>query len=102
MLVEPRGQRDERRTITHRQRQRPAEADRPSGRTPMLITTQCPHCGVVLNLPEGAQGRRLRCPKCSSKFYSGTPESRPPTWAPGIAEATPASSMTRPVFRDDE
>jgi hypothetical protein len=57
----------------------------------MPRTTQCPNCGVVLTLPEEAYGRRLKCPKCSFKFQSGTPESKPPSSAPGVAEAGPAS-----------
>ncbi len=55
----------------------------------MPQTTQCPHCGVVLNLPEGAAGRRLRCPKCGSRFEVPA--------APGAAK--PPSSATPPTTR---
>jgi ribosomal protein L37AE/L43A len=34
----------------------------------MLRTIQCPGCGVVLNVPESAAGRRLKCPHCTHKF----------------------------------
>src|SRR4051812_15592869 len=34
----------------------------------MPRTIQCPHCGVVLNLPDNATGKRLKCPKCANKF----------------------------------
>jgi DNA-directed RNA polymerase subunit M/transcription elongation factor TFIIS len=59
----------------------------------MALTTKCPDCQTVLNLPDGAEGRRLKCPKCGTKFHAGTPEARPRTSAPGVATAGPASSM---------
>lgn len=59
----------------------------------MALTTKCPECHTVLNLPDGAEGRRLKCPKCGTKFQAGTPEARPRTSAPGVANAGPASSL---------
>jgi len=59
----------------------------------MALTTKCPDCQTVLNLPDGAEGRRLKCPKCGTKFRAGTPEARPRTSAPGVATAGPASSV---------
>ena len=59
----------------------------------MALTTKCPECQTVLNLPDGAEGRRLKCPKCATKFRAGTPETRPRTSAPGMGTAGPASSM---------
>ena len=38
------------------------------GQTIMTSTVQCPECGVVLNVPASAAGRKLRCPKCATKF----------------------------------
>ncbi len=38
------------------------------GHKTMPRTIQCPHCFVVLNVPEAAVGRRLKCPHCQSKF----------------------------------
>ncbi len=38
------------------------------GQTTMTCTIQCPECGVVLNVPENAAGRKLKCPKCATKF----------------------------------
>jgi hypothetical protein len=67
----------------------------------MLSTTQCPHCGVVLNLPEGAAGRRLRCPKCATKFWSDQPGARPPSSAQGVADAGAASSFISPTSAAD-
>jgi hypothetical protein len=53
-------------------------------------TIHCPECGVVLNVPESAGGRKLKCPKCETKFAA-------PRFGPGdsiIAEpAGPSSSM---------
>ena len=37
----------------------------------MSRTIACTHCGVVLNLPPEAGGRRLKCPKCGEKFIAG-------------------------------
>ncbi|MEO6810523.1 MAG: hypothetical protein ABI353_15515 [Isosphaeraceae bacterium] len=65
----------------------------------MAITTKCPNCQTVLNLPPEAGGKRLKCPKCSQKFQAGTPESRAPSSAPGVAEARPASTVLLPPVR---
>jgi hypothetical protein len=56
----------------------------------MSSTTRCPHCRVVLDVPESAGGRRLKCPKCGEKFHAelGTSPS-----TPGVATAGPASSL---------
>ena len=35
---------------------------------------RCPHCSIELNLPESALGRRLKCPKCESKFTVPMPQ----------------------------
>lgn len=32
----------------------------------MSIRVVCPHCGMKLNAPDAAAGRRLACPKCST------------------------------------
>jgi hypothetical protein len=53
-------------------------------------TVQCPECGVVLNVPGSAAGRKLKCPKCATKF------SAPAAFGPAdsaLAESGPASSM---------
>ncbi len=60
------------------------------GQKQMTHTVQCPHCGVVLNVPAEAAGRRLKCPKCETKFPA------PATFGPGdsaIAGPSPASSL---------
>lgn len=38
----------------------------------MARTIQCSECGVVLNLPDQAAGRRLKCPRCGARFLVGT------------------------------
>jgi hypothetical protein len=38
------------------------------GQTTMIRTIQCPSCGVMLNVPDSAAGRRLKCPHCQNKF----------------------------------
>jgi hypothetical protein len=50
----------------------------------------------VLNLPDGAAHRRLRCPKCETRFYSGQQDSTPPTSAPAVDSAGVSSSILRP------
>ncbi len=59
----------------------------------MSRTTQCPNCGVVLNVPEAAASKRLKCPKCGTKFQSGTPGTKPQSSAPGVDTAGPASTL---------
>src|SRR5262249_3482815 len=72
------------------------------GQRNMTLTTQCPNsnCRVVLNLPESAAGRRLKCPKCGTKFHAGTPATRPPSSAPGVADAGQSSSTIGAPVRD--
>jgi hypothetical protein len=57
----------------------------------MPATTQCPNCGVVLTLPPGAEGRRLKCPKCATRFPAENTQSRPPSSHPGMAGPAPSS-----------
>src|SRR4051812_47402439 len=37
----------------------------------MQRTTQCNRCGIVLNVPARAAGRRLKCPRCGERFSLG-------------------------------
>jgi hypothetical protein len=72
----------------------------------MPRTIQCPQCGVVLNVPEAAAGRRLKCPKCATKFAAdgGPPPSASSSTLPnrGLASsvtlpAAPLSELDLPV-----
>jgi hypothetical protein len=51
----------------------------PHGTQVMPRTIQCPNCGVVLNVPEAAAGRRLKCPKCATKFTASGEPVPPPS-----------------------
>ncbi len=55
----------------------------------MTRTIQCPECGVVLNVPDSAEGRKLKCPKCATKFAA--PAGNPADSA--IADTGPSSTM---------
>jgi len=37
----------------------------------MPSTTQCNECGIVLNVPDHALGKRLKCPHCGNRFGTG-------------------------------
>jgi ribosomal protein S27E len=48
----------------------------PFSRPMPSITTHCPACATMLTVPEGGESRRLRCPKCSTRFFAdGRPAS---------------------------
>ncbi|WZO96525.1 hypothetical protein EP7_003518 [Isosphaeraceae bacterium EP7] len=60
----------------------------------MALTTQCPQCGVVLNVPPGAIGKRLKCPRCGTRMPiigegQGTATSAPS----GVQDVRASSSM---------
>ena len=58
----------------------------------MPQTTQCTKCGVILNLPPGIKpGKRLKCPRCSTKFTISESDASSASTVPGIADATAAS-----------
>lgn len=52
----------------------------------MTRTIQCPNCHIDLTIPEEAGSRRLRCPKCETRFF-------PPGAKPPAGDARAASSM---------
>lgn len=60
----------------------------------MPRTIQCNQCGIILNLPENSSGKRLKCPKCGTKFLVGPDSSQYPSSAPSGVDASAASSMT--------
>lgn len=58
----------------------------------MARTVQCDRCGVVLNLPDNAGGKRLKCPKCGTKFVVDADTARYPKTERSDHDASPASS----------
>ena len=53
------------------------------GQKTMTSTVQCPACGEVLNVPKEAAGRKLKCPKCATKFQADS----------SVAGSGPSSTM---------
>ncbi|WP_406699772.1 hypothetical protein V5E97_13045 [Singulisphaera sp. Ch08] len=59
----------------------------------MARTIQCLQCGVILNLPEKSGGKRLKCPKCGTKFQVGPDSSQYPATERSDVDASAASSL---------
>lgn len=60
----------------------------------MPRSIQCTQCGVVLNLPANAEGRRLKCPKCGHKFQAvSSGDAAAPAAKPGGDEADAGSTL---------
>ena len=79
----------------------------------MPETAACPSCGRQLQVPEGFQGRQVRCPACQSVFTVGaetaitTQKSPPPPVSRSDVQAGPppereALLRRRPVYEDDD
>jgi predicted nucleic acid-binding Zn-ribbon protein len=78
----------------------------------MPRTTQCTQCGIVLNVPDQAIGKRLKCPKCGTKFATSPdaegspgstyvlPSTKPPSSQEEIS-ARRSSSETLPTAAGD-
>lgn len=78
----------------------------------MPSSTQCPECGIILNLPDQAVGKRLKCPRCGTKFAAvaggnGSPgstillqSSKPPS-SQGEMDARRASDEGMPTAPGD-
>jgi phage FluMu protein Com len=63
----------------------------------MPRTIQCNKCGIVLNLPEHARaGKRLKCPRCASRFVVTEAEASSVSTLPGLTDAAPASTHELP------
>ena len=71
----------------------------------MPRTIQCKECGIVLNLPDHTQaGKRLKCPRCGTKFVVSETEASSVSTVPGLTDAAPTSTYElpkRPPSRDD-
>jgi hypothetical protein len=68
----------------------------PHGPQVMPRTIQCPNCGVVLNVPEAAAGRRLKCPKCATKFTAFGEPVPPPSSGTLASGSGMGSGMSDP------
>lgn len=77
--------------------------------SPMSARTHCPNCHAPLKVPDAAVGRRLKCPKCATKFVpdlevGGTASRGGASGSvTGMPEAGPASASS-PAMRpaDDD
>jgi phage FluMu protein Com len=70
----------------------------------MPRTIQCQQCGVILNLPaQVAAGKRLKCPKCATRFVVSETDASSVSTAPGLTDAAPTSFDLdkRPPSADD-
>ena len=60
----------------------------------MPQTTQCHKCGVILNLPPGIKsGRRLKCPRCATRFTITEADESSASTMPGLADAANSSAF---------
>jgi hypothetical protein len=63
----------------------------------MPQTTQCNHCGVILNLPPGIKpGKRLKCPRCATRFVISESDASSASTAPGLDDAAITSMFEIP------
>ena len=70
----------------------------------MPRTIQCQRCGVILNLPPHVPaGKRLKCPKCATRFVVSETDASSMSTAPGLTDAAPTSFdlPKRPPSVDD-
>jgi hypothetical protein len=70
----------------------------------MPQTIQCQRCGVILNLPPHVPaGKRLKCPKCATRFVVSETDASSVSTAPGMSDAAPTSfdMEKRPPSADD-
>ncbi|WP_161602347.1 MJ0042-type zinc finger domain-containing protein [Tautonia marina] len=58
----------------------------------MPARTQCPRCETVLNVPVGAEGKKLKCPRCTTTFRVGDAGSTARPSQPSVDTATAVSS----------
>jgi hypothetical protein len=71
----------------------------------MPRTIQCNRCGVILNLPKQiAVGKRLKCPKCATRFVVSEDDASSLSGLPGQVDAANTTSFDlekRPPSRED-
>lgn len=60
----------------------------------MPQTTQCHQCGVILNLPPAIKsGKRLKCPRCGTRFTITEADANSASTMPGPADAAATSAF---------
>jgi LSD1 subclass zinc finger protein len=66
----------------------------------MPRTVHCQECRAILNLPAGAQGgKRLKCPRCGTRFVVSEDEASSASTLPGQADAFEPSTFELPKQR---
>ena len=60
------------------------------------MTINCPQCHRKLQIPEGAIGRRARCPACRAKFVIPHPEDAMQATIAGMVLEDPDGKRTKP------
>jgi hypothetical protein len=71
----------------------------------MPRTILCQNCGLILNLPDRVTaGKKMKCPKCASRFEVTERDANSASTPPGVADAAMASSheLARRAVFDDE
>jgi hypothetical protein len=66
----------------------------------MPRTTQCPACQTVLNIPAAAGAKRLKCPKCATRFYADG-GARPPSSTESTERDRRSSVLLTPPGRSE-
>jgi hypothetical protein len=60
----------------------------------MPRTILCSHCGISLNLPPDLRpGKRVKCPKCGTKFQVDEADLRPASKGPGLIDASASTTI---------
>src|SRR4051812_14027236 len=54
-----------------------------------------PECHLALNLPEGAAGRKLKCPKCGAKFKINPDGGRSPSSTVLLQSSAPTPEQSK-------
>ena len=76
-----------------------------TGDRTMPRTIICQQCGAILNLPTHIEpGKRLKCPKCATRFVVTEKDASSASTRPGEVDAATTSKFelpTRPTHVDD-
>src|SRR5947209_20250282 len=61
----------------------------------MTILVRCPTCTSKLRVPEHAQGKRIKCPKCTCTFTARSEEDAPAKQEEGVTERPAVAARRR-------